>query len=642
MFILILKTETMKKLFTFLAIIGIATLNVNGQAWFENFESGTLPTGWTIETSATDGGWLFGANLGSGSFSIPKHTIYAATNDDACNCNKANDNLITNIFNIPESGTTVLSFAYYFEDGDFEGDETAKVLISTNGGASWIELMNLSGVEDWTFENILLTDYAGQNVKLSFKYDDGGSWNYGFAVDDISIGPDDYNFTATVIVPEIYTTEDGDITVSANFLNYGLEEVTSFTFNYQVDGGDVVSSEITGLTMGTFDMELVVHPVPFAASELGDIVITAWASDVNGQEGINSNNTMGGMQITNQHSTKTGLSETFTSNTCPPCAGFNPPYQTQLDALNTNISGSNYVAIKYQVNWPSPGNDVCYNSDIQTRVDYYGVTGVPNTIVESINANYNYSYTAETWDDAADNTSLQWQDLTANHGWVSITTNAIWNDSYHAYVEVEITPNANFDANSQTLYVAVINNYYTDTEISPNGTNGETDWSYVVRKMLPNGGGTSLGALTTGSPVTFNFEYQFEIGNVLAGGYNLVNEDISVVAWVQDNDSRLVRNASLADITTDIDEISTISDFKIYPNPTDNVAHIAMNLIESNAVTIEVVNLLGKVVYSEEMGNLPAGKHLIDVDAASIGTGLYLFNIYIGGQKVTERVSISK
>jgi hypothetical protein len=65
-------------------------------------------------------------------------------------------------------------------------------------------------------------------------------------------------------------------------------------------------------------------------------------------------------------------------------------------------------------------------------------------------------------------------------------------------------------------------------------------------------------------------------------------------------------------------------------------------LLEANPVTIEVVDLLGKVVYSEEMGNLPSGNHLLDVNAASIGTGLYLFNIYVGTQKVTERISISK
>jgi len=107
------------------------------------------------------------------------------------------------------------------------------------------------------------------------------------------------------------------------------------------------------------------------------------------------------------------------------------------------------------------------------------------------------------------------------------------------------------------------------------------------------------------------------------------------------NLSELIRNFEGTSVTG-IEEISSISNFNIYPNPTGNVAHIAMNLLESNSVKIEVVDLLGKVVYSEEMGNLPAGYQLFDVDASSIGNGMYLFNIYVGQQKVTERVSISK
>jgi thiol-disulfide isomerase/thioredoxin len=85
-----------------------------------------------------------------------------------------------------------------------------------------------------------------------------------------------------------------------------------------------------------------------------------------------------------------------------------------------------------------------------------------------------------------------------------------------------------------------------------------------------------------------------------------------------------------------------VANFRIYPNPTTSVAHIAMNLLESNTVRLEVVYLLGKVVYEENMGQVAAGNQLFDVDASSIGNGMYMFNIYVGEQKVTKRVSISK
>jgi hypothetical protein len=91
-----------------------------------------------------------------------------------------------------------------------------------------------------------------------------------------------------------------------------------------------------------------------------------------------------------------------------------------------------------------------------------------------------------------------------------------------------------------------------------------------------------------------------------------------------------------------IKEILNVVDFNIYPNPTSNVAHISMNLLETNNVRVEVVDLLGKIVYAENMGQVAAGNQLFEVDASSISNGMYMFNIYVGEQKVTKRVSISK
>jgi len=90
-----------------------------------------------------------------------------------------------------------------------------------------------------------------------------------------------------------------------------------------------------------------------------------------------------------------------------------------------------------------------------------------------------------------------------------------------------------------------------------------------------------------------------------------------------------------------IEELN-ISNFNVYPNPTSDVAHIAFNLVDSKNVRIEVLDLTGRVVYSENMGQLASGSQLIDVDAKQIGNGMYIFNIYAGNQRISERVSINK
>ena len=67
------------------------------------------------------------------------------------------------------------------------------------------------------------------------------------------------------------------------------------------------------------------------------------------------------------------LFEEFTQASCPPCASTNPSLNAMLNAHPNEV-----VSIKYQTDWP--GSDVMnvHNpAQVDTRVAYYSVTGVP-------------------------------------------------------------------------------------------------------------------------------------------------------------------------------------------------------------------------------------------------------------------------
>jgi hypothetical protein len=105
-----------------------------------------------------------------------------------------------------------------------------------------------------------------------------------------------------------------------------------------------------------------------------------------------------------------------------------------------------------------------------------------------------------------------------------------------------VTPYANFPAGLK-LYIAVTEDFYEDS-----GTNGETEFHFVQRKLLPNGSGNTLTALTDGTPVTVTKSANFTFGNVAQGNYNLWSSDfsnITVVAWVQDPSSRFIFQAAI-------------------------------------------------------------------------------------------------
>lgn len=86
----------MKKLLLSLFAVCTATVAMaQGQSviYSTDFNSG-IPTGWTQSTQATDGGFLSGSasTLSSSYFTITDPgSNFVATNDDGCNCNKADE-----------------------------------------------------------------------------------------------------------------------------------------------------------------------------------------------------------------------------------------------------------------------------------------------------------------------------------------------------------------------------------------------------------------------------------------------------------------------------------------------------------------------------------------------------------------------
>ena len=189
----------------------------------ENFQGTTgtaLPSGWTQTTLSTDGGWLSGDNssLSSSFWTIPAHTKFVATNDDACDCNKSADRLISPAFNLSSLTNGKLSFSYYHTT-DFGGQ--ASFQVSTNGGTTWTTVGTvLAPGNTWQDYEIFLTPYASQtNIKFAVLYNDLTEWATGIAFDDFKIeagpscpSPTALTATAAATTASLNWTENGTAT----------------------------------------------------------------------------------------------------------------------------------------------------------------------------------------------------------------------------------------------------------------------------------------------------------------------------------------------------------------------------------------------------------------------------------------------
>lgn len=208
------------------------------------------------------------------------------------------------------------------------------------------------------------------------------------------------------------------------------------------------------------------------------------------------------------------LVEEFTQASCPPCAAQNPAFNRTLASRDSLVT-----AIKYQVWWP--GYDPMYfqtASDVNPRVAYYEVTGVPNayqngkTEIPSPG-----SYSANQIDEAY------------NEGTpVAMTVTHTFNAAFDSVlVKVTVASDDALEGNLR-LRVAV-----TESEINftaAPGTNGEREFFQVMRKMLPDAEGTETGTFKAGETKTYEFAWK------MRNFYDL--NQIEVAAWLQDDDTK--------------------------------------------------------------------------------------------------------
>ncbi|MCE2742515.1 MAG: T9SS type A sorting domain-containing protein [Fluviicola sp.] len=83
---------------------------------------------------------------------------------------------------------------------------------------------------------------------------------------------------------------------------------------------------------------------------------------------------------------------------------------------------------------------------------------------------------------------------------------------------------------------------------------------------------------------------------------------------------------------------NTISVSNMFPNPTTGSTAVNYTLANASKVSINVVDVAGKLVYSSTEGTQVAGKHTSTIDASSFNTGVYYVTILTNDSQVTKKL----
>jgi len=94
---------------------------------------------------------------------------------------------------------------------------------------------------------------------------------------------------------------------------------------------------------------------------------------------------------------------------------------------------------------------------------------------------------------------------------------------------------------------------------------------------------------------------------------------------------------------TGVNELSGTTSFSFgqnYPNPFNGSTQFVLNLNKSSNVTVEVHNVVGKLVKTIDYSNMSAGSNMVVIDCNDLASGLYTYTVRVGNDRATRTMIV--
>jgi hypothetical protein len=488
--------KPMKKIYLMTLLLAVSCWLSAQTFIYEDFSAGSMPpAGWTIDAYSSN--WSAGASANAGGAAPEAVFFYSPAFNNT-------SRLISPAIDMTGYTSVKLMFKHFLDD--YDGSGYSLGVATRSGGGAWNIAWSVNPTGDIGPEEKLVDIETADVGASDFQfciYFSGNSYNLDYwYIDDIMLFLP-YELDGALAKISMPTYVGGAVPVEGEFRNLGNETIVTVDVSWKVSDDMVYTTTFNSLLYFgesfSFSCDDLFH------FPIGGYTLDVWISAVNGMPDDNpDNNLKSKMMSVYSHSIyRKPAFEEFTSSTCAPCASFNTSFNPWAASHADEIT-----LIKYQMNWPSPG-DPYYTAEGGVRRNYYGVSYVP---WPQCNGAY-VDYTIGAVQAAFNNAILQ-------PGIAKIA-------SSHTISGTEITVNANIlpfaDFTDFRAHIIVIENMTTGNT----GNNGETQFHHVMMKMMPNANGTTLN-LNDRETVTLTETFNLS-------GTNIEEfDDLSVVVLFQD------------------------------------------------------------------------------------------------------------
>jgi hypothetical protein len=348
------------------------------------------------------------------------------------------------------------------------------------------------------------------------------------------------------------------------------------------------------------------------------------------------------------------------------------------DAINHTVSGLAFIPTRYPVieegtgTWCGwcPRGAVAMDYMTATYTDFIGVAvhnGDPMTVT--------------AYDNGAGFSGFPGMNVNRKYLGESVSSGGM--ESFYNQTKAEVTiaditiTGANMNMTTRDLQIDVSSLFAADVNtehrfacvLVESGITGTSSGYDQANYYAGGGSGVMGGYENLSDPVPAAQMTYDHVGVALIGGYagqsgsipasNLANSTASytfnytVPATVDENNCKVVAmiiNSATGEImnaretnmmVVGVQEISALNKWSVYPNPTTGNSFISYDLNAASDVSVEVIGMLGQVVFTQNLGE-QFGAQVLNVNLSGLNAGIYMVNLVVDGKTVSKRINLMK
>lgn len=648
----------MNRKITLILFIVLLNLGFSQTTIYSTDFANSIPTGWVVQDNLTGGNWkrtTTGGNYGGVINSTTSSNGFMIFDSDGYgNDNKPeNADLISVAIDCSGKSNVVLKFQSFFRQW---ANSVGKVLVS-NDNATWNEIYSVGSgfTQNQETDNpeiivINISGYAANQSTVYVKFNYTGNNDYWWLIDDFEVyepASDDIELVS-INQPEVVVGTQ-NISIEGTVTNWGSTPITTYYIQWS-DGTSAHTYTKSGVNLQLGASDNFIHDVPVTinAAESKDITVSAVLANDNNQ----TNNTLTtSIRSVKFVANKVVVGEEATGTWCQWC----PRGHVWMEYMKQTYP-DNWAGIA--VHNSDPMENAAYDAAFGSLIGGYPSGSVDRRDQDVDPSDFENMY--NIYKDLVPPASV-FVDVTNNNGVLEITTEAQFANDY--------------DSHPYRFNVAIVENNITGTTSGyrqANAYNGGGagplngaghDWTTagnpvsatnmvyqdVGRELLAGfmGADESLPAtISNCEKYTYDFQYTMPSG--------AIDSNFEVIAMLIDTTTGYIENAKLAhigDVTisddddplackeSDIKEISLLSSFNVFPNPSNSDVFITLSTTNNINLKLnaELTDLLGRVIKTNTVKN---GKANFDV--RDLNSGIYFVNIIENGKSIANTSVVVK